>query len=769
MAKWRFFVSYGSGVSVSDGTAAGTSQIVGAASPAQHDFTSIDGNTELLYTGLLGNTGFGLWVSNGTAGGTFEIGGANDASVTGAASTGLDPLQIIGFGSKALFRGYDSTGTIGLWVTDGTAAGTFELGGLKNAGLGTTNFAGLSAAHFTAFGNKVLFDANDSDSFEGVWVSDGTTAGTFEIGGLKNAGVSGAASQPILGSISLGSRVLYGQIDSSGAYGLWVTDGTAAGTAEIGGLGSSGIPGILAGDFSLSFNSQNGTVGSRALFEAPDSTAFPGLWVSDGTVAGTYEVGGLGGAGFATASLTNFSPNDVTAFGSKALFQAHDTNNNIGLWITDGTTAGTSNIGGLNSAGITNAGQNFDPTDFTVIGNKVLFDATDASGQTTLWVTDGTAAGTVEIGGLNNKGVSGAAPGGIAGIGTTINLRTSFTANGNYATFAALDSANQYGLWVSDGTVAGTHELSGYVSTNGTFDLADLAPHLADQTASSDFTGGITSGALLQSGGNLIDWSLSNGAYSGYVSIGGASGYGVIGTGDVDGGGTTDILLQNGGGSIIDWIVNNGAYAGYNAIGNANVSGYGVVGTGDFNGDGTSDILLENGAGGLIDWLIKNGVYSGYAAIGNTSGYGVVGTGDFNGDGTNDVLLQNNGGSIIDWTVSNGQYSGYGSIGNANVSGYGVVGTGDFNGDGTTDILLENGSGNLIDWTLQNGAYAGYNEIGGTSGYGIVGTGDYNGDGTSDILLQNGSGNVIDWIVKNGQFSGWNEVGGASPYAVVHK
>jgi hypothetical protein len=285
------------------------------------------------------------------------------------------------------------------------------------------------------------------------------------------------------------------------------------------------------------------------------------------------------------------------------------------------------------------------------------------------------------------------------------------------------------------------------------------------QVSSSDFTGNATSGILLQSGGNLIDWVVKNGTYSSYHSIGGASGYGVIATGD----GIADLFLQNGGGSIIDWDLTNGTYSGYNSVGNANVSGYGVVGTGDFNGDGTADLLLENGAGGLIDWIIKNGTYSTYNAIGNTSGYGVIGTGDFNGDGTADVLLQNAGGSIIDWTVSNGTYSGYNSIGNANTSGYGVVGTGDFNGDGTADLLLENSAGNLIDWIMQNGAYASYNEIAGTSGYSVVGTGDYSNNGTSDILLRNSSGNVIDWMLSNGQYSSWNEVGGTGTYGVINK
>jgi hypothetical protein len=285
------------------------------------------------------------------------------------------------------------------------------------------------------------------------------------------------------------------------------------------------------------------------------------------------------------------------------------------------------------------------------------------------------------------------------------------------------------------------------------------------EAARSDFIGDGTSSTLLISGGSVIDWSMSNGSFSGYKSIGSAGAYGVLGTGDFNGDGTADILLQNGGGSMIDWTISNGSYAGYTSIGNASTSGYGFVGTGDVNGDGTSDILLENSGGALIDWTVSNGAYSSYKSIGNTSGYGVVGTGDFNADATTDVLMQNAAGSVIDWILQNGQYASYNAIGNANASGYGIVRTGDFNGDGATDILLQNGAGNLIDWTMQNGHYSGWNEVGNAAGYAVVGIGDYNGDGTQDIMLQSGS-TVIDWTLSNGTFSSWHSVGNAGGYSV---
>ena len=85
--------------------------------------------------------------------------------------------------------------------------------------------------------------------------------------------------------------------------------------------------------------------------------------------------------------------------------------------MTDGTAAGTTEIGGPKGAGISDAGDlGLDPSplDLVSIGTKVLFTAEDRSGARTLWVTDGTAVNTFEIGGVNNNGVAGAPAAGLS-------------------------------------------------------------------------------------------------------------------------------------------------------------------------------------------------------------------------------------------------------------------------------------------------------------------------------------------------------------------
>lgn len=66
--------------------------------------------------------------------------------------------------------------------------------------------------------------------------------------------------------------------------------------------------------------------------------------------------------------------------------------------MTNGTVAGTTELTAAGAAGI-----NFLPLDFTVFGNRVLFSGVGAQGRE-LWVTDGTSAGTSELTQTQPKG-----------------------------------------------------------------------------------------------------------------------------------------------------------------------------------------------------------------------------------------------------------------------------------------------------------------------------------------------------------------------------
>ena len=125
-------------------------------------------------------------------------------------------------------------------------------------------------------------------------------------------------------------------------------------------------------------------------------------------------------------------PSGITVLGSKVLFEGVDASNQTNLWVTDGTAAGTSELAVANAY---SGGLN--PFDLTVLGNDVFFEGQDSSGQFGLWKTDGTAAGTSEL--------SIGAPG----------YNIYLASNGKDVLFDG-----NYNLWVTDGTSAGTSELS---------------------------------------------------------------------------------------------------------------------------------------------------------------------------------------------------------------------------------------------------------------------------------------------------------------------
>ncbi len=74
--------------------------------------------------------------------------------------------------SGVLFQGVDATGDIGLWETDGTASGTFELTPITGA-----NASGLSPSNLTVFNGEVLFEGKDSSGQFGLWATNGDGRG----------------------------------------------------------------------------------------------------------------------------------------------------------------------------------------------------------------------------------------------------------------------------------------------------------------------------------------------------------------------------------------------------------------------------------------------------------------------------------------------------------------------------------------------------------------------------------------------------------------
>jgi hypothetical protein len=121
------------------------------------------------------------------------------------------------------------------------------------------------------------------------------------------------------------------------------------------------------------------------------------------------------------------------------------------------------------------------------LGDKAMTRAvlrgTDASGHLNLWVTDGTAAGTSEL------TVAGAYSGGLL-YSTSPFINPDFTVLGANVLFDGDDASGHYNLWVTNGTSAGTRELpvSG-ASTGGLFGSTLVVPDFTVLGSKALFSG----------------------------------------------------------------------------------------------------------------------------------------------------------------------------------------------------------------------------------------------------------------------------------------
>ena len=124
-------------------------------------------------------------------------------------------------------------------------------------------------------------------------------------------------------------------------------------------------------------------VDGKLFFRAGNNGADYELYVStDGTAAGTSRVLDI------NSGTGSSNPIDFVSLQGKLFFTANDGINGRELWVSDGTSGGTSLFANINTAagvgGLADTGNNF-----TVFNGKLYFTANDGANGTELWVTDG--------------------------------------------------------------------------------------------------------------------------------------------------------------------------------------------------------------------------------------------------------------------------------------------------------------------------------------------------------------------------------------------
>jgi ELWxxDGT repeat protein/VCBS repeat-containing protein len=408
-------------------------------------------NGKIYYGARDGASGYELWVSDGTALGTHVTADINPGGYD------ADIANITGLGSGVVFTATDPTIGNEVFISDGTSVGTRMLSDVNATGNRTASLgfnSGVAAA-----GGLGFFASDDNIRGNEMWVSDGTAAGTHIISDLR---VGANASNP-QNFYAFGGKMYFTADDGVNGRQLYVSDGSAGGMVR---LTTNGVNQV--------YNDANRffTLNGNFYFLGYFSHALGGhaLFTTDGVtvtkVANLYDLNsnilqldaskvilrghdGSHGYGLYTFDGSNLSfvvntssfDNAVVRNG-KLYYSASDGGTGYELWVSDGSAAGTHITADINPGAYDAAIANV-----TGFGTGVVFTATDPTIGNEVFISDGTSAGTRLLADVNataNQQVS-------------MGINSGVLAAGGKAYFAADEGIHGNELWVSDGTVAGTH------------------------------------------------------------------------------------------------------------------------------------------------------------------------------------------------------------------------------------------------------------------------------------------------------------------------
>ena len=228
-----------------------------------------------------------------------------------------------------------------------------------------------------------------------AWFASAEVAAADSAFQVKNINTFPASSSPteltsVNGAQFEPPTLFFAADDGVAGVELWKSDGTEAGTVLVedinGGPASSSPSGLtrVPGAFPAA---------GRLFFTADDGVSGAELWTSDGTVAGTQLVKDINPA--AAVSSTPSHLTAVTSGGVAAgtlFFAADDGASGVELWVSDGTAAGTVRVKDINPGPGSSA-----PSDLTAVGTALFFVAEDGVAGRELWTSDGTELGTVRV------------------------------------------------------------------------------------------------------------------------------------------------------------------------------------------------------------------------------------------------------------------------------------------------------------------------------------------------------------------------------------
>ncbi len=321
-------------------------------------------NDQLVFIADDGTHGDEWWTSDGTEAGTEMIVDLLPGSEGGAINccNSLIAKSIVVYKNELYFNSNIGSSQRRLYKTDGTAAGTVEVAQL--------NHPQRSAENFNIFNDELFFDV----TFEGFWKTDGTTAGTVM---LLDEDHEGNRFNPIYVYNMEDYMIMVNGTD----WDLWRSDGTVAGTTLVKELVNAGAQNNQ-GEFFIDYN-------GIALFVGAEMINNGELWRSDGTSNGTYEIIDLED----DDAFIPIVPRKKVLFKDLVYYIGGKDETGFQIYKTDGTAAGTEEVSHLDEWV---NGQVYFQSDLVATEDFLFFVGGRAFNRE-LWVTDGTSDGTTEI------------------------------------------------------------------------------------------------------------------------------------------------------------------------------------------------------------------------------------------------------------------------------------------------------------------------------------------------------------------------------------
>ncbi len=380
---------------------------------------------------------------------------------------GSEPNSFSLFRNELYFVANDGANGFELWKTNGTAGGTTIV---RNAATGSGD--GVTENRMYALNGEVYFTGGNKPG-QWIWKTNGAGSGAEEFTDLsggatiaaspdtlfyvsqrkvfKTSGLSGGTK--LIADLSaasivdpvrtgdahffIGDKLIYNMVTAGGAlsYGFeyWTVDWHVPETQVLKDI-YTGLQDGAGGPNDADVQKRAIKISStQAVFAARNSSNGKELWITDGTTAGTTMVKDINpGAAWS-------DPRELSAVrNGYVYFTADDGVHGAELWKSDGTDAGTVLV------------KDVDPTEGSSVSNIVVMDdaiyfTAQVSGEGWgLYKTDGTAAGTARVKLFNAFPKTHKGPSSIAAIDHKLYI-------------SAEDNSSGHELWVSDGTTGGTY------------------------------------------------------------------------------------------------------------------------------------------------------------------------------------------------------------------------------------------------------------------------------------------------------------------------